>query len=181
MDQHLVIEARQDADGTWQYRAVTPALSWSDAQAEWDRLDGTRRGREGIHSMAPASHHFMVRSEDDPRWCHLSRPQVFRKGATKATERAARKHARAHGVVGNSGGWLYRVNTAGERSRRPIGQGWYVYARQLQSRGIIRPVPGTDGADVMLVLEDLTNWDTDPVADEIARVTRGGVRDTVAS
>lgn len=140
-DRHIVIEAKQGADGTWVYRAVTPALDWRSAQAEWGRLDETRIGRIGFHSPEPQPRtHFMVRADNDPRWAHLPRPT-----ARRSRERAGKDYGSSVGIIGGKGGWLYdtRRREAEGGRRKGICQGWATYARRASNH--LRSIELPDG------------------------------------
>jgi hypothetical protein len=142
--QHIVIEARQLASASWQYRAVTPALDWRTAQGEWTRLDNLRP----LNGQLRAGGYYMVRADSDPQWALLSRPEVFLPTASRAcspAQRAARAYGEANGIVGGPGGWIYdttRKVAPGGR-RKGICQGWAAFTTIAHRRGGIVPVPGT--------------------------------------
>jgi hypothetical protein len=135
-DLHLVIEGKQAEDGSWGYRAVTPALPWRLAQ------DTHQRFEMGISSVSEMRY-FMVRSVDDPRWSYLVRPvarlRTFtRKTYIPARVKAAKDYAAAHGYFGRPGGWIYSW------SGKPVAQGWEAFASLVASRhhGIRRVLLG---------------------------------------
>lgn len=154
-DLHIVIEARQTNDGTFAYRAVTPAVTWQVAQDTWNRLDF------GISSVSEMRY-FMVRSANDPRWSFLirptPRPERHPNGklyADKGLLRAAKDYAKSTGYAGREGGWIYR-------NGNPICQGWETFARQFRSH--IRSTTMADGRTASFAL-------TEPFMGEPVEVT----------
>lgn len=128
-DRHIVIEAKQLPDGTWVYRAVTPALGWHDAQTEWDRLDLAHNTDRALLRLRG---HYMVRHDTDPRWAHLPRPAARHDHLnttsgryTSGFERAAKDYGKSQDVAGRKGGWIYG------RHDRIICQGWEAYGRRV--------------------------------------------------
>jgi len=57
--------------------------------------------------------------------------------------KAAKAYAKAHGIAGRQGGWLYR-----EGRERPVCQGWGSYTGMLARGGIIRDLDGSRLATV---------------------------------
>lgn len=137
-DLHIVIEAkRQRGQGDWLYRIVSPATDWRSAQAQWDKLDDQRR----ILGSRLHEHHYMVRSDTDPRWAHLPRPGVYRTTKSRdGREKAARALAATLHITGKQGGWLYDAHD------RPIEQGWFGFATRMASCGRIKPMYPRDPA-----------------------------------
>jgi len=70
----------------------------------------------------------------------------------KNLEAAARVIARHQGIVGDSGGWLYR-------NGRHVVQGYRAYGKRLQAVGAIVPREVTDPASGRKVTRYAIAWD----------------------
>jgi hypothetical protein len=150
-DLHIVIAAlggRSDR-ALIGHTAVSAPLTWSDAQALFDRLDTERRA--GVwtsgNGVRHPGHvlHYAVRSIEDPRWASLvgrgyangiSRRTGYPNG-DRGIEKAAKAWAKEFGYEGRAGGWIYNP------SGRTVTQGWGSFADTLRRQGKI--AQGSDG------------------------------------
>lgn len=156
-DLHIVIEARRFADAPNAYRAMTPPIEWADAQLVAERLDREHGLTHALRSRGYTGRYYMVRSVADPRWAFLDLPRV-RRSANRSTARdnITKVLAADLGIVGRSGGWLYRGDSV-------ICQGWSSLSRGYIAGGGIVEVPRQVGDKVSTWYAPVTHFAEDPI------------------